>query len=115
MPKLRAGEDSYQGPNSWDAEEADLIVRPSEGSLKTIGAFQTTSLKALRGELSAMLARVDGLAGLAEHLLMLHEPRHLDVERFARGIAHNNKDPPGCRHMRTESRRKAPSAARCTW
>ena len=63
-----------------------LIAEPSEAALQAIGALQTHDLKGLRAELKRVYASVDGMAGLAEHLLALHEGRFFDRQRFCKAV-----------------------------
>jgi hypothetical protein len=80
-------EDAMQLDRRVIHRRAMLLSEPPEAALKAIGALQTQGLKELKAELKRVHASVDGMAGLAEHTLALHEPdRSFQNERFRKAI-----------------------------
>ena len=68
---------------------ATLLSEPPEAALLAIGALQTQGLKELKAELKRVHASVDGMAGLAEHMLALHEgdgSGSFQIDRFRKAI-----------------------------
>ena len=62
------------------------INPPHEAALQAIGALQAQGLKPLLAELKKVHSLVDGLAGLVEHLLMLHDSKFFDMDRFRKAV-----------------------------
>ena len=92
---------------------ATLLSEPPEAALLAIGALQTQGLKELKAELKRVHASVDGMAGLAEHMLALHEgdgSGSFQIDRFRKAIQ-------GHPHLTLQStpQRMAPHLTQCEW
>ena len=84
-----AYDDSTKQACQWGGEvykTVNLIEEPDPSVLQTIGALQSRTLKEMRAELTAAYGMVDGLAGLVEHLMLLHGGKYFDAEKFKKAI-----------------------------